>query len=99
MLLLFAPELELLGMGALLVLPLLLLLSGVMLVLPPLLLDGGAGGVLFPFGSAGKTLGFLPFLVVIMCAFLLDDECDDETATFLSFTQPVKHNASRGKSQ
>ena len=99
MLLLFAPELELLGMGALLVLPLLLLLSGVMLVLPPLLLDGGAGGVLFPFGSAGKTLGFLPFLVVIMCAFLLDDARDDAVVIFLSFKQPVKQSASSGKNQ
>ena len=70
-------------------------------VSPPLLLDGGGAGVgLLGVGSGWwMILGFLSFLAVIMCAFLLDDECDDATATFLSFTQPVKHNASRGKSQ
>ena len=70
-------------------------------VSPPLLLDGGGAGVgLLGAGSGWwMILGFLFFLTVIMCAFLLDDECDDETSTFLSFTQPVKHNASRGKSQ
>ena len=85
--------------GALL--PLLLLLSGGIWVPLPLLLDGGggAGGVLFLFGSVGWVLEFLFFLVVIMCAFLLDDARDDAVVIFLSFKQPVKQSASSGKNQ
>jgi hypothetical protein len=45
------------------------------------------------------VLEFLFFLVVIMCAFLLDDARDDAVVIFLSFKQPVKQSASSGKNQ